>query len=364
MYQEISTPAVILEMDTVERNIKNMVEGAAKYGITHRPHTKVHKSIYLSKLQLKLGAKGITCAKLGEAEVMADGGIDDIFIAYPLIGKDKWERYGKLAQRIKCLRTIINSVEGAKGLSEEGVKIGRKLEVLIEIDGGTNRGGLKPGEPALAFAKQVEHLEGIRVVGLMYYPGAIYSEHTDEGIERGARREQNDLTGTAQLLREHGFCMDILSGGNTVSSKVPHCLEGITEVRAGNYIFNDCAQLYYDRVTEDDCALRVLTTVVCRPDAYNAILDCGTKSLSSDCYPTTDFGFGRIVGHPEYNIFNLNEEHAFLRSKTPLDLKIGDKLLVIPNHACVVPNLFTSVYCMRNGQIEQILPVDARAQSV
>lgn len=364
MYQQIATPAVLLEMDIVERNIRRMVDTARRYGIAHRPHTKVHKSAELAKLQLRLGATGITCAKLGEAEVMADHGLDDILIAYPLIGSDKWERYGRLASRVGTLRTLVNSTTGAEGLSQTGCRLGRRLEVLIEIDGGTRRGGLLPGEPVLDFARSISHLPGIDIVGLLYYPGAIYAEHTEEGIIRGVQREHDDLVGTAELLRKNGFSMDILSGGNTVSSKRPQYLEGITEVRAGNYIFNDCAQLYYDQVTEEDCALRILATVVCRPDSHSAILDAGTKSLSSDFYPNTSFGYGRIAGRPEIKIWNLNEEHAFLRSQSPLDLEIGDKVLIIPNHACVVPNLFTDMYCVRNGTIERTIPVDARARSV
>ena len=134
MYDQISTPAAIVELDIMERNIQNMIDGAAKYGITHRPHTKVHKSVDLSRLQEQMGCRGITCAKLSEAEIMADGGLKDILVAYPLIGEDKWERFAQLAKRVEKLRCIVNSYCGAEGLSRAGERTGGHHALDADVD--------------------------------------------------------------------------------------------------------------------------------------------------------------------------------------------------------------------------------------
>jgi D-serine deaminase-like pyridoxal phosphate-dependent protein len=364
MYESLPTPAVVVELNAVENNIRSMLEGAARCRIAHRPHVKSHRSVQLAKMQLALGAKGITCAKLGEAEVMADAGIDDILIAYPLIGEEKWERYARLFERCRVLRTMINSVYGAKGLSDTAKRYGRVFEVLVELDGGTRRGGLLPGEAALQFSESVRKYDGIKIVGLLYYPGRSYHEETLEGIERVARQERDELIGTARLLKNAGFDCSILSGGNTVTGKVPECLTGITEIRSGNYIFNDCAQLWKNRFTEEDCALRIVSTVIAKPDAANAILDCGTKTMSGDNLTPEHPRFGFIIGHPDAIIWNLNEEHGFVRSREgALDLEVGDRVVIIPNHACVVPNLAGALYGMRGGEFSEMIRVDAQSRS-
>lgn len=359
-YRSLDTPAVLIDMDIVERNIKNMLDGAAAAGLSHRPHIKTHKCVELAQMQIGAGATGITCAKLEEAEIMADAGIENILVAYPLIGEIKWKRYAALHAVSPGLLTIVNSFIGAKGLSDAALQGGTVFDVLIEVDGGTSRGGIAPGLPVLAFADSLKDLKGVRICGLMYYPGANYKEHDDAGIIAATERERNDVIGTARLLTYHGYDMSVLSGGNSVSSKFPGYLVGLTEIRAGNYIFNDCQQLYFDRVTEDDCALSVLATLVCKTGPNTAILDAGTKILSSDVFHGTDFGYGRVCGHREITITGLNEEHAFIRSSDPLPFEVGDKIRIIPNHACVVPNLAGEMYKIRNGEIEGMLAVDAR----
>lgn len=362
MYDYLETPAVAVELDAIENNIQTLVENAAKYGIVHRPHIKTHRSVELARLQLQLGAKGITCAKLGEAEIMADAGIRDIFICYPLIGKDKLERLGKLLERAD-VSTLVNSVEGAKGLSDLGDSLGQRILVRIDLDGGLKRGGLQPGRPALEFARKIKDLPGIRIVGLMYYGGLIYHEPDRTAMEKIARKEREDLMATADLLRKDGFEIDVLSGGTSFSGKMPELLEGITEIRSGHYIFNDCGQLFSGFASEEDCALRVVATVVSLVDNHHAILDVGTKILTSDLCERHP-GYGSIIGRPDMVITSLNEEHAFLGSASPLNVKIGDKLAIIPNHACVVCNQVDWVWGIRNGRLERKIRIDARGRSV
>lgn len=361
MYDKIETPAVVVELNIAQKNIREMVENNKRYGIGHRPHIKAHKSLRLARMQLDAGAIGITCAKLGEAEVFAEGGIRDILLAFPVIGRDKLERYGKLTEICSPL-TIVNSVEGAKGLSDLGVSLHRTLDVLIELDGGIRRGGVPPMEPALAYARMIRDLPGIRIVGLMYYGGLIYAEKTEEGIARMARKERDDLLNTKALLEKNGFTLPIVSGGSSFSAKCPENLEGITEVRAGNYIFNDGAQLYIKKVRPEDCALRVAATVVSRVDDCSVIIDAGSKTLTSDtCACGT--GFGYVMGHEDIVIYKLNEEHGYLKSENPIDLKIGEKIAVIPNHACVVPNLTDRMVGLRDGVFDSMIRVDARGRN-
>jgi D-serine deaminase-like pyridoxal phosphate-dependent protein len=358
-----STPSVQINMNIVEDNIKNAVEVLGACGITHRPHIKVHKSIVLAGLQQRLGCKGITCAKLGEAEVMADGGIGDILLAYPLIGADKLERYRLLVGRDGlCIRTVINSTTGAKGLSDLGSSMGCRLPVLIELDGHINRGGVKPGEALRAFAKAVKDLPGIEIEGLQYYGGDIYGCKTKEEIRLRSKCERDEILTSADMLSSFGFPMQILSGGSSFSLHCPEELKGLTEVRAGNYIFNDNALFGLGIVRQEDCALRIYTTVVSRPDGETAIIDAGSKTLTTDTVVSRP-GYGYIVESPGALVYKLNEEHGFVRNDEGLDWEVGDILTIIPNHACTIPNLCDEIYGVRDGRLEMPIAIDARGKN-
>lgn len=357
----LSTPAVVIDCDVAERNIKAMVANAKSHHLNHRPHVKTHRSAYFAQMQIDAGCAGITAAKLGEAEIMADRGIKDIFLAYPVIGADKLERLLKLSERIK-VSTIVNSYVGAKAMSDYFSAAGKKIEVLIEVDGGLNRGGVQPGEPALQFAETIRNLKGLQIKGLMYYGGLIYDSRNQEELEAYTIQERDDLLRTAELLKNAGFDMDVLSAGSSFSGKCPQYLEGITEIRSGHYIFNDCGQLAIGLADVEDCALFVVTTVVAKPDEYVVICDVGTKSLTSDrCHHRS--GFGYVVEHPEVEVYALNEEHAFLRTEGKNPLEIGEKILLIPNHACVVTNLADQVYGFRSGKLDRMIVIDAKNKS-
>lgn len=360
--KKLPTPAVVVYMDIVEKNISDLLAGAKKAGLKHRPHIKTHRCGYLADLQVRSGCCGITAAKLGEAEAMAEAGIRDIFIAYPIIGEDKLRRLLDLSKSVK-VSTIVNSETGARQLSDFFERAGQKIEVLIEIDGGLNRGGVQPGEAALEYARSIRELSGIQIVGLMYYGGLVYNSRNIEEIREHAARERATLLQTAKLLEEDGFHIEICSAGSSFTGKVPEELQGITEIRSGHYIFNDCGQLDVGLAEPEDCALRVLATVVSKPDDHVVIADVGTKSLTGDtCHYRS--GYGYIVEHPEIEIYALNEEHAFLRCEGENPLQIGEKIEIIPNHACVVTNLVDQAYGFRNGKFEKMLTIDARGKSV
>jgi D-serine deaminase-like pyridoxal phosphate-dependent protein len=357
-----NTPAVHIDLDTVERNITRTVKDLAAYNIAHRPHMKVHKSVYLAKKQLSMGCRGITCAKLGEAEVMADAGIDDILVAFPLIGTDKLERYRALIEKGATMRTIVNSLEGAKGLSDLGTAMNRRLPILIELDGDIGRGGIQIGRPLEQFVEKAACMPGIFIEGLEYYGGDIYALRNREEIRARSRKEAKDLLEAADVLKKLGQRADIRSAGSSFSVQFAEELNGLTEARAGNSIFNDRARLSLGLISLSDCAMRVIATVVARPDAKHAIMDAGTKTLSSDLVAGQS-GFGRIVEAPDVEIFRLNEEHGFLRSESDIRFRVGDVVSIVPNHACVVPNLCEEMYGMRGGALESVIAVDARSKN-
>ncbi len=359
---EIPTPAVLIDLDVVDANIRAMVEGTRKYGITHRPHIKTHKCVALAKRQVELGCKGITCAKLGEAEVMAAAGFKDILIAYPLIGADKLQRLQNLLKQDITLRTVVNSVEGATGISKVGEQLGQPVEILIEIDGGMDRGGLKPGEPAVEFARKIKDLPGIKIVGILYFGGGLGKKDSPVNVIEKSLRERDDIVHTANILRAEGHTMDILSGGSSFTSKNPECLEGLTEVRAGTYVFNDVSQLVVGYARPENCALTCLVTVISRPDEYSAIIDAGSKTLTSDLNAQRP-GYGYVLEDSQIQIVKLNEEHGFLKSEHRIKFAIGERITIIPNHACVLPNLTDEMYGMRGDEVEQMLKVDARGRN-
>ena len=360
---EFPTPAVVVDLDVVEKNLKTMHDNAAANGLEHRPHIKTHRCIELAKMQMAAGSVGITCAKLAEAEVMVEAGLDNIFLAYPLIGKEKVERLLALYGKCRVLRTEVNSYVGAKGISDEFEAAGKVCDVLIEIDGGLNRGGVKLGKPTLEFAESIRNLKGIHICGLMYYGGLIY--HVGESMEKireYTKKEHDDLVETGKLLEQAGFDMQVLSAGSSFSGKHPDLLRGITEIRSGNYIFNDGSALEVGLATPEECALRVIATVASRPDDHTVILDVGSKTLTTDrCNYGKNFGY--LVEYPELELYSLNEEHGFVRSQGVMPLQIGDRVSIIPNHACVVPNVAGELFAVRHGEFVKMLHVDARGKS-
>ncbi|MDL2207045.1 alanine racemase [Eubacteriales bacterium OttesenSCG-928-N13] len=359
MFIAPNTPAVVVNLDQVDRNIESMVQSLSAHGISHRPHIKTHKSLYFARLQMELGAVGVTCARIGELETMIHGGVRNVLLAYPVIGNDKLRQLGNLL-RYADIICAVNSMEGAKALSLLGNHV-RKISVLIEVDGGTHRGGLAPYEPTLAFANDLKDLSGIQVIGLMYYGGTASSCHSREELEQVAKKEREELCGTAELLKQNGFDMQVLSGGSSYSSKMPELLDGITESRAGTYIFNDCMQMSLGMATEQECALRVHSTVVCVVDEHHLIIDAGSKSLASDLCANRP-GHGFVCELPDATITHLNEEHGFVETKTPHGKRIGDIVTVIPNHCCTVVNLFGTLVGTRNGDYYSTITVDARGK--
>lgn len=353
------TPQPYIDLDIVERNIRSMADRLRACGIAHRPHIKSGKSVRLARMQLEAGAIGITVAKLSEAEVFVKTGFSDILIAFAIVGERNLARFAELHWQADLLTTV-DSPEGAAGLAEVGLRTGKPVRVLVEIDGGLHRGGRQPGEDAAQFALAVNALDGLRVEGVMNYAGTIYGNRTPEAFERAVDAEAAELAESVARMRAYGLDIGIVSSGSTPSALFCERLRGVTEVRAGNYLFFDASGIGMGLAREADCALRVLSTVVSTPLPGLATIDAGTKTLTSDgAHGRT--GHGIVVGRPGIEIVKLNEEHGFLRFDPALErVAVGERIEIIPNHSCVIPNLYDELPGLRGGRLQESIRIDAR----
>jgi D-serine deaminase-like pyridoxal phosphate-dependent protein len=347
---EYGTPVAVIDMDRVERNIARIQSTCDAADVANRPHIKTHKSPMLAKLQIAAGARGITCQKLGEAEVMAEAGIDDILISYNLIGDEKMARLGALQGKANMTVAADNSVVIA-GLPRAAAVSGRPLSVVVECDTGRKRAGVETPAEAIALAREIAALKGLTFAGFMLYP-------TETGWADAQRFYDEALAG----IRAHGLEAAMVSTGGTPNLKNVGKLKGATEHRFGTYIYNDRMQVAAGVATWDDCALNIYSTVVSRAGPDRGILDAGSKTLTSDTGGGLD-GHGLILEHPEAKIARFAEEHGFLdltRSNTRPN--VGDVVRIVPNHVCVVVNMMDEVVMVRGEEIVGVLPVAARGK--
>src|SRR5947209_2757498 len=250
---DLDTPSLIVDLDRLERNIARMAAIARDGGVDLRPHAKTHKIPQIGHLQLAAGSPGLTVAKLGEAEVFADGGITDLFIAYPLWGELKWERLCRLAERAQ-VRVAADSYEVLEGISRTAERYGLRIPVRLEVDSGFQRCGLQTPDEVRALARRMEGLQGVQLVGLMGFGGHSYAQADAEGIRRVARAEAQQLLEIAALLRDDGFAVLELSAGSTPTAPHVARVPGITEIRPGTYVFSDRDQVALGWGPLDDCA--------------------------------------------------------------------------------------------------------------
>jgi D-serine deaminase-like pyridoxal phosphate-dependent protein len=359
---QINTPFVYVDLDIMENNLKQMANRLNNMNIDQRPHIKAHKSIEIATKQINYGAIGITVAKLSEAEIMAEAGFNNILIAYPIIGQLNLKRIKNLHTKTDIIATI-DSIQGATGLSEVGEEVNKRIRVLIEIDGGSHRGGRQPGKDLKEFAMEVKNLKGIEVIGVLGYVGQIYNQSSIEDLKKVAKDEARLLIESANLMKEIGFNVSIISGGSTISSMFSEGLSGITESRAGNYAFFDMNAVNLGVASVDDCALRVRSRIVSNPLPGYATIDAGSKTLTTDLSNKGN-GYGYIYGKENISIVKLNEEHGYLRyDPNEYDLQIGDEIDIIPNHSCVLANLCDFIYGFRGDKFERKIRIDARGMN-
>jgi D-serine deaminase-like pyridoxal phosphate-dependent protein len=348
--REYGTPAAVIDMDRVERNIARVQAACDAAGVANRPHIKTHKSPLLAQMQIAAGAKGITCQKLGEAEVMAEAGIDDILISYNLIGDEKMARLAALLRRVN-VRVCVDNKTVIDGLIQVPHLAERELSVLVECDTGRKRAGVETPAEAIELARELSAWPGLKFGGLLMYP-----------TETGWGDAQRFLDEATAGLRAVGLESEIVSTGGSPNLKNLGKLKGATEHRPGTYIYNDRMQVAAGVAGWDDCALNIYATVVSRAGPDRGILDAGSKTLTSDTGGGLD-GHGLILEHPEARIARFAEEHGFLdlaRSNTRPN--VGDVVRIVPNHVCVVVNMMDEVVMVRGEEIIGTLPVAARGK--
>lgn len=354
---KFSTPFVRVDLDILENNISEMHQKLSENNISHYPHIKVHKSVELANMQLKCGASGITVAKISEAAIMAKSGITNILIANTLVGDDKFQRLEELLHLAQFTVTVDNLIAVEK-LGAIAKAKNKKINILIEIKTPVQRGGVDQ-ENAIPIAIAIKKCEFLSFEGVFCYMGIRPNLETDLLREELATDEKNLLLSSATILESNGITVSTLSGGTSLTSKYAHCLKGITQSRAGNYIFNDCNGVYLGYSHYKDCALMVEATVINLVSDDIAIIDAGSKTLTSDT--KADLGYGHITEYPNAKIIKLNEEHGFIKmSKDDAPLNIGDKVRIIPFHSCVVPNLCDEIYAFRKNVFEKKIKIDAR----
>ena len=323
---DIDTPAVVVDFERARLNIRKFQSYCDSIGLKLRPHVKTHKIPMFAKMQIEEGAIGVTCQKISEAEsIISDGGINDLLITYNIIGEKKLNRLLALSKKVK-LSVVADNIQCIEGLSKAFMHSKDSLSVLVECDTGAMRCGVVDPKKALLLAKTIIRLPGINFGGLMTYPP-----------ELATVRVNDFLLETKNLLERNKISVPDISVGGTPDMWNAHNLSVATEYRIGTYIYNDRSLLEKKVCAEKDCALTILATVVSTPTKNRAVIDAGSKVLTSDLSKLN--GHGYIVGYPTLLINKLSEEHGCITSEVPTDLQVGQRLHIIPNHACVVTNM-------------------------
>jgi D-serine deaminase-like pyridoxal phosphate-dependent protein len=360
------TPEVVVDLQRVRGNIDRAAAAAAEHGVALRPHVKTHKLPPVAALQIEAGAAGIQVAKLGEAEVFVAAGFTDIFVGYPIVGSRKigrlLELLGTTPSRISV---AADAVDVAVPLAEAAIRAGVVVPVVIEVDTGLHRLGAQPGPATVELASRLSDLEGIEVIGLFTHEGHVYTQaHSMDEKRAMTRAACAALVETADLVRASGVPLATVSVGSSGTFRFAVECASITEVRPGTYVFNDLSQLHQGAATPDDLAAFVVATVVGRPEATRAVIDAGSKVLTSDRLLIADPAptFGAVAGFPGARVSRLSEEHGLLEFPVPPDLRIGDRVAIVPNHICPVVNLADSVSVIEDGMLAERWVVAARGR--
>jgi D-serine deaminase-like pyridoxal phosphate-dependent protein len=331
---DLDTPAVYVDLDALERNIKSMQERCRGWGVSLRPHTKTHKIPEIARMQLDAGAVGITVAKIGEAEVLPG---DDVLIAYPIMA-DKLPRLQAVAKN-RRVSVVVDSVEAARGLPGIGC--------FVEVDIGAGRCGVETPEQVVAIARAASEFRG-----LFYWPAWL-----DEESHEKARLR---LDGHIAALQAAGFDVPVVTGGSTPGAAKASLIPATTEIRPGTYVFNDASCVVNKLSSVEDCALRVLVTVVSTAVAGQALVDGGTKTFSSDGTVGAPGTYGMFPDRPQWTMTKMNEEHGYVKVRSPA--KIGEKVWVIPSHVCATVNMHDEIHYGRGGRVEGSWKVAARGR--
>lgn len=344
------TPALLLDLDAAEANLRRMADYFADKHCKLRPHFKSHKCTTLARKQIELGAVGITCAKLGEAEVLARAGIADILVANQVVGPAKMKRLVEVA-RICTLRVAVDSAINVHELAEACDAAGVEVGLLVEVEIGMHRCGVAPGEAALDLARLIETLPGVRFDGIQAYEGHVVCR--PDPVERAelTRRDMQQAIDTRRLIEQAGIEVKILSGGGTGTYDITGPLDGVDELQSGSYALMDCS--YKTIRLEFNNAMTVLATVISKPEPARVVLDVGLKGLANEFGPPT------LYDRPGDEIpFLGSEEHLGMKLCGEHPAEIGDKIRLVPSHGCTTCNLYREYVVHRGGTIVDVWPIE------
>jgi D-serine deaminase-like pyridoxal phosphate-dependent protein len=357
---DLDTPAILIDVDVMEKNIQRVAKYTDEHGLRLRPHTKTHKVPELGRMQVEAGAAGLTVAKVSEAEVMLKAGPPDLLIAYPLVGRAKLARLVNLPEA--DITVALDSEQAARDLSAAAAAAGRTIGVLAEVDVGLGRVGVQPGPAVVNLARIISSLPGLDFRGIAFYPGHIKS--VDEAGLAALRKVDETLSAIVDDLKKAGLPVKIVSGGSTPALFQSHVVSRMNEIRPGTYIFNDRNTWECGACTLEECAASILLTVVSTSVAGQMIIDGGSKTFSSDrCTVATVPGFGYFPEEPAAVLERMNEEHGFVNlAKAQRSWQIGDRVRVVPNHICVAMNLHETVYGIRGEDVVAKWNVEGRGK--
>ncbi|MDE0427962.1 MAG: alanine racemase [Candidatus Poribacteria bacterium] len=341
---DLDTPTLAADLDVLERNIQGMAAHCRQLGIPLRVHTKTHKVPEIAKLQVAAGSQGITCQKLGEAEVMVDAGLDNILIPYNIVGKPKLRRLTALVKRAQ-VTVALDSEETANGISQQATADGCVVPVIVELDTGSGRCGVQSPQAAQHLARKIMKMGGIDFQGVMTYPSNL--------------RAKPFIAETLDLLAHDGIPVNIISGGGTGSEAASKELS-CTETRSGSYVYEGMTRVGRSgMLSPERCVLRVIVTVVSTPTPERIIIDGGQKTFAS--YPPTPYG--HIIEHPDAKIYGMSVEHGHVDvSECSHRFKVGEQLSVIPLHQGMTSNLHNELVGIRDGKIEAIWQIAGRGK--
>jgi len=353
---QLDTPALCVDLDALEGNIRRMADICRAHGVDWRPHSKGHKSPEIARRQVASGAIGVTCAKLGEAEVMASGGIRDILIANQLVGPRKVRRLAKLCQIADPIVAVDHKTQ-VDAMSQAIAATGGRLRVIVEVDVGLARCGTTPGQATLELARLIHHAPGLELAGIMGYEGHLLTVDDLEKKEQSIREAMALLDSTRALLAEHDLPCPIVSAGGTGSYAYTVDCPGITELQAGGLIFMDVFYRDQCRVAGFAHALTIHATVVSRPTPERAIIDAGRKTMNNE------LEMPEVVDAPGIRVSRLSAEHGELTLAAEAQgLAIGDRVTLIPGYGDFTTVLHNEFYAVRGGQVEAVWPLAARGQ--
>jgi len=344
----LDSPQLVIDLDVVDANLRRMLGAFRDRPVAVRVHFKSLKCAGLARYVAAAGASGFLCAKLNEAEVLADAGLTDIFIANEIVGPIKVRRLAELARRAR-VRVCVDEAQNVEALAQAARAAGVTLGVLVEVDVGQHRCGVEPGEPALALARRVHASPGLRFVGLQGYDGHL--QMVPDPGERRTRCLQGlqALVATRRLIEGAGIPVDVVTGAGTGTWEFVGFHEGVTEIQPGSFVLMDCA--YQAIRPEFACALSIAATVVSRRPAWY-VLDAGSKAISRD------FGTPTLKNRPQDKVLKLSEEHTTVETTDPT-LQVGERVEVIPAHCCATMNLHRQCVAVRRGHVEALWPIEA-----